>query len=120
MSLQPLQWMMNAPAAPLVAANFAPSPGPGEVVVEIDGCGACYTDLGYYYDGVRTKHALPLCLGHEISGHVTATGPRAESRQGKIKLGPYVEKHPLKEINRIFEAVHHGELKRRAILVPAA
>ena len=39
-------------------------------MVEIAGCGVCHTDLGYYYDGVRTKHALPLALGHEISGHV--------------------------------------------------
>jgi len=50
------------------------SPGPDEVLVEIAGCGVCHTDLGYYYDGVRTKHALPLTLGHEISGHVIETG----------------------------------------------
>ncbi len=50
------------------------SPGPDEVLVEIAGCGVCHTDLGYYYDGVRTKHDLPLTLGHEISGHVVDTG----------------------------------------------
>jgi 6-hydroxycyclohex-1-ene-1-carbonyl-CoA dehydrogenase len=38
---------------------------------------------------------------------------------GRIKVAPFVERHPLEEINRIFEAVHHGELKRRAVLVPA-
>ena len=43
-------------------------------MVEIAGCGVCHTDLGYYYDGVRTKHELPLTLGHEISGHVIETG----------------------------------------------
>jgi 6-hydroxycyclohex-1-ene-1-carbonyl-CoA dehydrogenase len=37
---------------------------------------------------------------------------------GRVKVTPFVEKHPLDEINRIFEAVHHGELKRRAVLVP--
>jgi 6-hydroxycyclohex-1-ene-1-carbonyl-CoA dehydrogenase len=37
----------------------------------------CHTDLGYYYDGVRTKHELPLTLGHEISGHVVDTGSNA-------------------------------------------
>jgi 6-hydroxycyclohex-1-ene-1-carbonyl-CoA dehydrogenase len=47
------------------------------VVVEIAGCGVCHTDLGYYYDGVRTKHDLPLTLGHEISGHVVDTGSDA-------------------------------------------
>lgn len=53
------------------------SPGPDEVLVEIAGCGVCHTDLGYYYDGVRTKHELPLTLGHEISGHVVDTGSNA-------------------------------------------
>jgi 6-hydroxycyclohex-1-ene-1-carbonyl-CoA dehydrogenase len=37
----------------------------------------CHTDLGYYYDGVRTKHALPLTLGHEISGRVLEAGSDA-------------------------------------------
>jgi 6-hydroxycyclohex-1-ene-1-carbonyl-CoA dehydrogenase len=55
----------------------APAPGPDEVLIEIAGCGVCHTDLGYYYDGVRTKHALPLTLGHEISGHVIDTGANA-------------------------------------------
>jgi 6-hydroxycyclohex-1-ene-1-carbonyl-CoA dehydrogenase len=53
------------------------APGPDEVLVEIAGCGVCHTDLGYYYDGVRTKHDLPLTLGHEISGHVVDTGSNA-------------------------------------------
>jgi 6-hydroxycyclohex-1-ene-1-carbonyl-CoA dehydrogenase len=53
------------------------SPGPDEVLVEIAGCGVCHTDLGFYYDGVRTKHALPLTLGHEISGHVIEAGADA-------------------------------------------
>jgi 6-hydroxycyclohex-1-ene-1-carbonyl-CoA dehydrogenase len=68
---------MTSPGAPLVSAEFNPSPGPGDVVVEIAGCGVCHTDLGYYYDGVRTKHDLPLTLGHEISGHVVDTGSDA-------------------------------------------
>ncbi|RLA86940.1 MAG: 6-hydroxycyclohex-1-ene-1-carbonyl-CoA dehydrogenase, partial [Deltaproteobacteria bacterium] len=27
---------------------------PGEVLVEIAGCGVCHTDLGYFFDGVPT------------------------------------------------------------------
>jgi 6-hydroxycyclohex-1-ene-1-carbonyl-CoA dehydrogenase len=38
---------------------------------------------------------------------------------GRIKVTPFVEKYPLNEINRVFEAVHVGALKRRAVLVPA-
>lgn len=45
---------------------------PGEVLVEIAGCGVCHTDLGYFYDGVPTVSKPPLTLGHEISGRVVA------------------------------------------------
>jgi len=45
---------------------------PGEVLVEIAGCGVCHTDLGYFYDGVPTVTKAPLTLGHEISGVVVA------------------------------------------------
>jgi 6-hydroxycyclohex-1-ene-1-carbonyl-CoA dehydrogenase len=38
---------------------------------------------------------------------------------GRIKVGQFVEKHPLNEINQVFEAAHVGALKRRAVLVPA-
>jgi len=45
---------------------------PGEVLVEIAGCGVCHTDLGYFYYGVPTVTKPPLTLGHEISGVVVA------------------------------------------------
>jgi 6-hydroxycyclohex-1-ene-1-carbonyl-CoA dehydrogenase len=38
---------------------------------------------------------------------------------GRVKVTPFVEKHPLNEINQVFEAVHAGALKRRAVMVPA-
>ena len=38
---------------------------------------------------------------------------------GKVQLGPFVEEHPLDNINQIFPAVHHREIKRRAVLIPA-
>jgi 6-hydroxycyclohex-1-ene-1-carbonyl-CoA dehydrogenase len=75
MSGGPVRWMMTGKGEPLVRVKIdALSPGPDEVVVEIAGCGVCHTDLGYYYDGVRTKHDLPLTLGHEISGRVVDAG----------------------------------------------
>ena len=37
---------------------------------------------------------------------------------GKVDLRPFVEQHPLSTINEVFHAVHEGELRRRAILVP--
>ena len=85
------RWMMTAPRAPMVREAFQPfPPPPGEVVVEVAGCGVCHTDLGYFYDGVRTNMALPLALGHEVSGRVVATGKGGERWQGKSVIVPAV------------------------------
>src|SRR5690606_12511861 len=37
---------------------------------------------------------------------------------GRVQIKPFVEPHPLDDINRVFEAVHHREIRRRAVLVP--
>ncbi len=84
------RWEMTAPVEPLQSVNFAPEPGKGEVVVQIAGCGVCHTDLGYYYDGVRTNHALPLALGHEVSGHVVGCAKGTEQWQGRAVIVPAV------------------------------
>lgn len=91
MSTTPFRWSMVTAGEPQVRTEFElPSPGAGEVVVEVAGCGVCHTDLGYYYDGVRFNHPLPLTLGHEISGRVVAAGAGAEALQGKAVLIPAV------------------------------
>jgi len=41
-----------------------------EAIVKVAGCGVCHTDLSFWHSGVKTKHPLPLTLGHEISGTV--------------------------------------------------
>ncbi len=84
------RWLMTAPNAPLERAEFTPVAGAGEVVIAIAGCGVCHTDLGYYYDGVRTNAPLPLALGHEISGRVVAAGSGAESWLGRAVIVPAV------------------------------
>lgn len=78
MGMQAVRWMMTGKGEPLARVPFDPGvPGADEVLIEIAGCGVCHTDLGYYYDGVRTKHDLPLTLGHEISGRVLDAGANA-------------------------------------------
>ena len=84
------RWLMTAPGAPLQRQDFAAIPGPGEVVVAVAGCGVCHTDLGYFYDGVRTNQPLPLALGHEISGHVVAAGVGAAAWMGRAVIVPAV------------------------------
>ncbi len=90
MSIQAYRWQMNQAGAPFERVVFAPEPGPAEVVVAIAGCGVCHTDLGFYYDGVRTNSALPLTLGHEISGRVVAAGTQAQTWLGKAVIIPAV------------------------------
>ncbi len=61
--------------APLEVQDVAtPEPNDTEVLVRVAGCGVCHTDIGFWKDGVPTKKALPLTLGHEISGTVMGAG----------------------------------------------
>ncbi|MEP7280720.1 MAG: 6-hydroxycyclohex-1-ene-1-carbonyl-CoA dehydrogenase [Rubrivivax sp.] len=90
MSIEAHRWLMKAIGEPMERAAFDAQPGPGEVTVAVAGCGVCHTDLGYYYDGVRTKHALPLALGHEVSGRVVAWSDGAEAWAHKAVIVPAV------------------------------
>ncbi|HYM02162.1 MAG TPA: 6-hydroxycyclohex-1-ene-1-carbonyl-CoA dehydrogenase [Stellaceae bacterium] len=85
------RWMMTAAKAPMTRSGFdAFRLSDGEVTVEVAGCGVCHTDLGYYYDGVRLNHPLPLALGHEVSGKIVAAGAGAETWLGKSVIVPAV------------------------------
>src|SRR5512138_1170570 len=87
----PHRWVMTAVKEPMVREDLElTDPPPGSVLVEVAGCGVCHTDLGYLYDGVRTNHALPLTLGHEVSGRVLQAGPGADAWTGKAVLVPAV------------------------------
>ena len=90
MNIPAYHWQMTAANVPFQRSAFVVNPGPDEVVVAIAGCGVCHTDLGYFYDGVRTNHPLPLTLGHEISGRVVATGNGAAQWLGKSVIVPAV------------------------------
>jgi len=82
---------LNAPKTPLQPCELPVlDPGPDEVVVQVAGCGVCHTDVGFAFDGVPTRHSLPLILGHEISGRVVAAGERASSWLGRSVIVPAV------------------------------
>src|SRR5438132_13783728 len=48
----------------------APEPAPGEVVVRVNGCGICGSDLTSYKAGLFTG----VVPGHELAGTVAAVG----------------------------------------------
>lgn len=83
-------WMVRQPAEPMVSTEREECPGPGEVLVEVAGCGVCHTDLGFFYEGVPTRSEFPLTLGHEISGTIVATGPGADAWLGQKVVVPAV------------------------------
>ncbi len=91
MSIQAQRWQMTGLGEAMVKSDFTlHKPDPGEVIVEIAGCGVCHTDLGFLYDGVRTNHQLPLTLGHEISGRVIEAGEGAGKWLGRAVIIPAV------------------------------
>src|SRR6059058_3598246 len=70
-----LAYVLVQPGKPLVRERrvFA-GPGPGEAIIEVEGCGLCHTDLGYARGEVPTRKSPPLILGHEVVGRVAAIG----------------------------------------------
>lgn len=62
-----------AKGAPVELVDIrVPDPGPGEVLVRVDACGVCHTDLLYREGGVNDE--FPFLLGHEAAGAVEALG----------------------------------------------
>lgn len=49
-----------------------PDPGPRDVVVRIQACGVCHTDLTYREGGINDE--FPFLLGHEAAGVVETVG----------------------------------------------
>ena len=83
-------WIAPAPGEAMILQTREETPGPDEVLVEVAGCGVCHTDLGFFYEGVPTRHPFPLVLGHEISGRVVEAGPGAEAWVGRAVVVPAV------------------------------
>ena len=82
---------LEAAGSPLRRVERAvPAPGPGDALVRVAGCGVCHTDAGFLDSGVRTRHPLPLVLGHEISGYVEDAGSAFRKLVGRAVVVPAV------------------------------
>ncbi len=61
---------------PLVIEDVpVPAPGPGEVLVKVNACGVCHTDLHAASGDWPVKPTPPFIPGHEAAGVVAALGP---------------------------------------------
>jgi alcohol dehydrogenase len=78
-----------------------PQPQGSEVLVRVERCGVCHSDLhvqdGYFKLAADKKldisagRALPFTLGHEIAGTVEAAGPHAAIARGrKVAVYPWI------------------------------
>ncbi len=65
--------VLDAPGAPLALRRVpVPRPGPGQLLVRLQACGVCHTDLHIWGSGAAS--GKPLILGHEGVGEVVETG----------------------------------------------
>ncbi len=93
---------LTAYGAPLCETVVdVPRPQRSEVLVRIERCGVCHSDLhmqdGYFDLGggkrldVRAGRTLPFTLGHEIAGTIEGTGPDANAVAGaKVAVYPWI------------------------------
>jgi len=93
---------LTAYGAPLCETVVdAPQPKGSEVLVRIERCGVCHSDLhmqdGFFALGgdrkldVRAGRTLPFTLGHEIAGRIESAGPDADAKTGaKVAVYPWI------------------------------
>src|SRR5689334_6011759 len=75
--------VLEAPGDGLVERDLPdPEPAAGEIVIDIEACGVCRTDL-HILDGELPDPAAPLVLGHQAVGRVSAIGDGAAFTGGQ-------------------------------------
>jgi propanol-preferring alcohol dehydrogenase len=78
----------TAPAevGPLRAAELPdPRPAEGEIVIEVDACGVCRTDL-HIVEG-EVAASLPIVPGHQVVGRVVGLGRGSTNLQAGDRVG---------------------------------
>jgi L-iditol 2-dehydrogenase len=70
-----------------------PVPGPGEVLIRVEACGICGTDVTIRDHGMPGEPPMPFTMGHEYAGVVVQVGPTVD----EFKVG-----------DRVASEVHKG------------
>ncbi|HET9449918.1 MAG TPA: alcohol dehydrogenase catalytic domain-containing protein, partial [Aggregicoccus sp.] len=79
--------VLHTPGSPLVLEQRpVPEPGPEDVLVRVEACGVCRTDL-HELDGELRCPQLPRIPGHEVVGTVVARGERAQQWEVGERVG---------------------------------
>jgi 2-desacetyl-2-hydroxyethyl bacteriochlorophyllide A dehydrogenase len=69
--------VLDQPGSARIARVPDPVPGPGQVLVRVECCGICGTDL-HILDGEFPPTPYPITPGHEFAGQIVACGPDVE------------------------------------------
>src|SRR5207247_49869 len=65
-----------------------PAPGPNEIVVRVEACGICASDLHFIHGEMPLPVPPPLTMGHEASGTIAAVGSEVPGwREGAWGVG---------------------------------
>jgi propanol-preferring alcohol dehydrogenase len=79
--------LLEAAGQPLRLAEVPrPEPGPGQLLVQVEACAVCRTDL-HVVDGELPHPRLPLIPGHEIVGRVVSPGPGVRDVEAGARVG---------------------------------
>lgn len=64
----------------------------GEVLVQIKACGICGSDIHIVYEGVTPTSYVPITLGHEPSGVISAIGPEVKEWKvgDRVAINPFL------------------------------
>ena len=74
--------VLDEPGRALAARDLPdPEPGPGEVLLEVDACGVCRTDL-HIRDGEVRGSRMPVVPGHQVVARVLEAGADAGHAAG--------------------------------------
>jgi len=79
--------LLDAPRAALRAAEVPdPVPGPDEVLIRVEACAVCRTDL-HVVDGELPDAKRPLIPGHEIVGRIVSAGASVQRFAPGLRVG---------------------------------
>lgn len=79
--------VLHGPKAPLVLTERpTPTPMAGELLVKVEACGVCRTDL-HVVDGELPQARYPIVPGHEVVGIVQAIGSGVSGFQAGDRIG---------------------------------
>ncbi len=79
--------LLERPRVPLAAVSRPqPLPGAGEILIRVEACGVCRTDL-HVADGELPQARYPVVPGHEVVGIVAACGAGVASVRPGERVG---------------------------------